>query len=80
MKGEAEYNTAQVKAYAEGAADRMIGKKDAVLGALTGDRSLQDQGMLQWILPYNIVDHLTGYTGNLRHDKGQAQQDSNRFA
>jgi uncharacterized protein YjbJ (UPF0337 family) len=43
-EGEAEYNAAQAKGYAEGAADRLGGKKDNVLGAVTGDRSREMQG------------------------------------
>lgn len=42
--GEAEYNAAQAKAWAEGVADRLEGKKDTILGAVTGDRSLEAQG------------------------------------
>ncbi|EJF64828.1 hypothetical protein BD309DRAFT_962215 [Dichomitus squalens] len=58
-QGEAEYNAAQAKGYVEGAADRLAGKKDAVVGALTGDRQQET-------------------AGNLRHDKGQAQQELNK--
>lgn len=43
-QGEAEYNAAQVKGYAEGTADRLRGKKDGILGAVTGDRSMETRG------------------------------------
>ncbi|KAF8069181.1 mismatched base pair and cruciform DNA recognition protein [Lyophyllum atratum] len=60
-QGEAEYKAAQAKGYTEGTMDRAGGKKDSVVGAVTGDRSQETQG-------------------NMRHDKGQAQQDINRNA
>ncbi|KXN83054.1 hypothetical protein AN958_01876 [Leucoagaricus sp. SymC.cos] len=42
--GEAEYNVAQAKAYAEGVIDRVVGRKDAIVGAVTGDRPQELQG------------------------------------
>jgi uncharacterized protein YjbJ (UPF0337 family) len=44
-EGEAEYNAAQAKGYAEGTVDRAAGKKDSVVGAVTGDRSQEAQGL-----------------------------------
>ena len=43
-QGEAEYKAAQTKGYAEGTADRLGGKKDAIVGAVTGDRSQEAAG------------------------------------
>ncbi|RPD58959.1 mismatched base pair and cruciform DNA recognition protein [Lentinus tigrinus ALCF2SS1-7] len=59
VQGETEYNAAQAKGYAEGTIDRVGGKKDAIVGAVTGDRSQE-------------------VSGNVRQDKGQAQQEVNK--
>ena len=42
--GEAEYNAAQAKAWVEGGIDKLEGKKDAVVGAFTGDHAKQAKG------------------------------------
>jgi len=57
--GEAEVGAAKAKGYTEGTLDRLGGKKDTVIGAVTGDRQQE-------------------VSGNVRQDKGQAQQDINR--
>lgn len=56
--GEGEYKAAQAQGYVEGTTDRLSGKKDAVVGAVTGDKQQQA-------------------SGNIRRDKGEAQQDLN---
>jgi hypothetical protein len=43
-QGEAEYNAAQAKGYAEGTTDRIGGYKDSLVGAVTGDSAQQTAG------------------------------------
>ncbi|GAA6061311.1 hypothetical protein JCM10212_005425 [Sporobolomyces blumeae] len=43
-KGDAEYAAAQVQGYAEGTADRIGGKIDRVVGAVTGDQAKEAEG------------------------------------
>lgn len=43
-EGTGEYNAARAEGYAEGTGDRIAGKKDSVVGAITGDRSQQHSG------------------------------------
>ncbi|KAI5825746.1 hypothetical protein K523DRAFT_323417 [Schizophyllum commune Tattone D] len=43
-QGTGEYNAARAQGYAEGTGDRITGKKDSVVGAITGDHSQQHAG------------------------------------
>ncbi|KAI9508609.1 mismatched base pair and cruciform DNA recognition protein, partial [Russula earlei] len=45
--GEAEVDAAKVKGYAEGTFDKLAGKKDAVVGGITGDRQQEASGITQ---------------------------------
>lgn len=46
-QGEAQYKAGQAQGYAEGTMDRLGGKKDAVVGAVTGDRTQEASGKFQ---------------------------------
>lgn len=78
--GEGEYKAAQAKGYAEGTADRIAGKKDSIVGAVTGDKSQQAEGQFFSLLGrrYKILISSGNFIGNARHDKGETQQDINR--
>jgi len=43
--GEAEYKAAQAEGYAEGLSDNVRGKKDTIVGAVTGDREQEASGL-----------------------------------
>lgn len=46
--GEAEYDAAQAKGYAEGLTDRVGGYKDSIVGAVKGDEAQQVAGELSF--------------------------------
>jgi len=80
-KGEVEYKAAQAKGYAEGTKDRATGYKDSVVGAVTGDKGQQASGESYAVTGLNGDDVLTGVfngVGNVRNEKGQAQQEMNK--
>jgi uncharacterized protein YjbJ (UPF0337 family) len=42
--GETEHKAAETEGYVEGTTDRLRGKKDSVVGSVTGDKSQQVHG------------------------------------
>jgi len=51
VRGEAEYDAAQAKGYAEGLTDRVGGYKDSVVGAVKGDEAQQVAGKSDYHTP-----------------------------
>jgi uncharacterized protein YjbJ (UPF0337 family) len=54
-QGEAEHNAARAKGYVDGTTDRLTGKIDSVVGAVTGDESRQVQGRYATNLNANLT-------------------------
>ena len=73
-QGEGEIKAAEAKNYAEGTADRLVGKKDAVVGAITGDKEQQMSGASAAVVVERGAD---SGAGNAQHDKGQLKQQFN---
>lgn len=51
--GEYEYQAAQAEGYVEGTKDRVGGRKDAIVGAVTGDRQQEATG--KYHTQYGVV-------------------------
>ena len=76
-EGKGEYNAARAQGWTEGTADRVTGKKDSVVGAVTGDRSQQHSGT--YFGHREVVAHrLTRPAGEMRENKGDWKQSINR--
>jgi uncharacterized protein YjbJ (UPF0337 family) len=80
--GEVEYNAAKAKEYVGGVSERVAGRKDAIVGAVTGDSTQQAEGMSKYNVHKRCIINrfalLIHYPGNLREEKGRLQQQANQ--
>jgi hypothetical protein len=53
--GQAEVEAARAQGYAEGTKDRVGGLKDSTLGAVTGDKEQQAQGLYHSLFLFPVV-------------------------
>ena len=78
VQGDVEHKQAQTQGYAEGTKDRLLGKKDQLSGAVTGDTTQETTGMFDAQPDRMDRTLMKSRTGNIRNEKGQAQQDWNK--
>ena len=82
VSGEAEYDAAQAKGYAEGLKDRVGGYKDSVVGAFKGDEAKQVAGKTITIPPCSLacssIPSFHRHSGNVRKEEGKVQQEVNK--
>jgi uncharacterized protein YjbJ (UPF0337 family) len=81
--GEAEYDAAQAKGYAEGLTDRVGGYKDSVVGAVKGDEAQQVAGKSDCYYAFipclsSSIRSFHRHSGNVRKEKGKGQQEVNK--
>ena len=78
--GEAEYDAAQAKGYAEGLTDRVGGYKDSVVGAVKGDEAQQVAGEFVNTLFFPRLGSYIRFfhSGNVRKEKGMVRQEVNK--
>lgn len=75
-EGEGEVGAAKAQGYVQGAMDRVGGYVDSVVGAVTGDKTQQTSG--EWMWKCRELWLTLRASGNVRNEKGQAQQELNK--
>ena len=74
--GEGEVKAGKARGYAEGTGDRLAGKKDSVVGAVTGDREQQASGCVKYRTYGRYVTDVV--YRDTQQDVGKAGQEYNK--